>query len=211
MAIHEDLIYFLKNGRLENINYGITKEQLLEILGEPDYINPHSWADLYEYGSFEFYVWKETWKNIDSERLRCIVVNNPKSYSRNGKLLFKFYGWTTRLTIEEAIAFLNKHNIKYEEKQYPFDNDPLENDVRSFITEGKVFIQFRDWELTGKFTLYKFGREVDLNPVKPPTKQLSFEIEESYFQQLRDKSEKTKISIANLCREIVEKHLEDNN
>jgi hypothetical protein len=210
MAIHEDLIYFLKNGKLKNINYGVTKEQLTKLLGAPEYTYLTKGADLYGYDNFEFYIRKETWKNNKSERLECIVVNNPKSYSRKGNLFFKSYGWTTKLTIEKAIAFLNKHEIKFEEKEYPFEKDSLENDVRSFVTEGKVFIQFRDWELTGNFMLYKFGREVELSSIKPPTKQISFEIEEVYYKQLKYTAEKTKVSIANLCREIVENHLENN-
>lgn len=211
MIIYEDLIYFLKNGKLENINYGITREQLTELLGAPDYTNFTKWADLYGYNNFEFYIWKESWKNNRSERLRCITVNNPKSYSKKENLLFKSHGWTTKLTIEKAILFLNKHNIKFEEKEYPFENDPLEKDVRSFLTEGKVFVQFVDWELTGNFALYKFGREVELNSRKPATKQISFEIEETYYEQLRQNAEKTKTSVANQCREIIEKHLESKN
>ena len=104
------------------------------------------------------------------------------------------------------MEFLNKHNIKFKEIPYLGGND-----CRQFRTEGNVHIQFVDFEETGNFTFYKISREVELSPFKPPTKQVSFEIEEKFYEQLREKAEKTKISIANLCREIIEKHLESNN
>ena len=69
-------------------------------------------------------------------------------------------------------------------------------------------MQFVDFEEVGNFTFYKISREVELSPLKPPTKQISFEIEETYYEQLRTEAEITKISIANLCREIIENHLE---
>lgn len=205
MAIQENLIYFLKNGRLENINFGITKEQLIEILGVPEYVSRHSFADFYRYGDFEFYILKENWKTIKSERFFCILIYVSEFYIEKENFTFQSYGWTNKLSIEEAISFLNEHQIKFEEK-----SEPDENDVRSIYTEGNVFIQFRDWEETGKLTLYKYGRKVELNPIKPLTKQVSFEIEEIYYEQLRNEAEKTRISIANLCREIVEKHLKSN-
>jgi hypothetical protein len=206
MVIREDLVYFLKNGRLKNINFGVTEKQLIEILRAPDEITRHKWGDLYRYANFEFYLWKEEWKGLRSERLFAVYTYNPQFDSEIGNFVFNAYGWTNELTVEEAISFLNDYGIDFEEKT---ESDDL--DSRVFLTEGKVFIQFGDWKQTGKFTLYKFGRSIELGSIKPPTKQVSFEIEEDFYKQLRAKAQTTRKSIAYLCREIIEKHLEDNN
>lgn len=205
MAIQKDLIYFLKNGKLENINFGITSEQLVEMLGEPDFVNRNKVVDRYDYGYFEFYVWKEEWKGKRTERLRCIVANRPKLKLNRKNLRFKTHRWTIKLTFEEAINFLNKNEIKFIENLLSYTDE-----YRSLITESKVYIDFIDVKNDGNFSLFKFGREVELNSIKPSTKQVSFEIEEDYYKQLKDRAEKTKISIATLCREIVENHLENN-
>ncbi|HEX8247490.1 MAG TPA: hypothetical protein VF599_04840 [Pyrinomonadaceae bacterium] len=211
MAIREDLVYFLKNGRLKNINFGATERQLIELLGKPDELAQFKWGDKYTYANFEFYLWKEEWKGLRSERLFAVYTYNPQSAgSAKGNFVFKAYGWTNELTVEEAIGFLQEHKIDFEEK-----NDPEDAGARNLYTEGNVFIQFRDgirdWEKTGKFTLYKFGRSIELSSVKPLTKQVSFEIEEDFYKRLRAKAQTTGKSIAYLCREIIENHLEDNN
>ena len=74
MTIEEDLIYFLKNGKLKNINFAITEKQLAEILGETNSIFKHKYADLYQYGFFEFLMWKDD----NTEKLKCITINRPK-------------------------------------------------------------------------------------------------------------------------------------
>lgn len=206
MAVEENLVYFLKTGRLKNINFGITKDQLTELLGEPKDISRNSFADIYRYQDFEFYILKEKWKNTKRERFFCLLTYTLETFSEQGSFVFNTYNWTNKLTIEEAILFLDNHEIGFNER-----NEFDEEDVRSIYTEGDVFIQFRDWKEVGKFTLYKFGRKVELNPIKPPTKQVSFEIEETFYNKLKEKAEKTRISIANLCREIIEKDLENNN
>jgi hypothetical protein len=207
MAIREDLVYFLKNGKLENINFGITRKDLFQLVGEPE-----SWqtdrtkynAELYFYNNFEFYFEDKT----KDSRLIYIQVNYPSSYSRKGSLIFRSYNWTTNLTIEKAKKFLNKHKIKVEKKSNPVDADifcclETESGVKIFFTNQN------DDETT--WTLYSFGKAVELISKKTPTKQVSFEIEKKFYEQLREKAENTKTSIANLCREIVEKHLENNN
>src|SRR5687768_4964880 len=121
MAIHEDLIYFLKNGRFENINFGITREQLVELIGEPeDWQNSKSKykAGFYVYNSFEFYFEDYT---KDARLTSIKTVNYPTSYARKGNLVFRSYNWTASLTIEKAFKFLNKHKINFEKKSHSID------------------------------------------------------------------------------------------
>lgn len=206
MAIHENLIYFLKNGRLENINFGIKREELFPVIGEPDswqYNRTKFNAELYFYDNFEFYFEDKT----KDARLIFIQVNHPSSYSRKGSLMFRSYNWTTNLTIEKAIKFLDKHKIKFKKESKPINEDMFcwletESGVRIYFTNQN--------DNEAVWTLYSFGKNVELTSRKPPTKQISFEIEKTFYEQLRKEAERTKISIANLCREIVEKHLENN-
>ena len=204
MVIHEDLVYLLKNGRFENINFGITKKEFVEILGKPEFENPPGNSIIrFEYDdSFEFYFVLETWKQAKTERFSCVVFR-PKGESKSSVLQFNSYNWTLETSLEKGLNFFSEHDIKFEEIPY------FEKDYREFKTEGNVIVGFIDDEENGNFTFYKISREVELSPFKPPTKQVSFEIEEVYYEQLRKEAEKTRISIANLCREIIEKHLED--
>jgi hypothetical protein len=204
MAIHEDLIYFLKNGRFENINFGITREQLIEIIGEPEFILPEKskMPTLFEYGNVEFYFEDET----KDARLQSIQIDYPVSYSKKGSLIFKSYRWNINLTLDKAIDFLNRQKIKFEEKTYPINVDFW----RLLVTEGGVQIHFTNQRDVNVWELHKFGRTFELNQRKSRTKQVSFEIEEKFYEQLREKAEKTRISIASLCKEIIEKHLEIN-
>jgi hypothetical protein len=204
MAIYEDLVFFLKNGRFENINFGITKKEFVDILGKPEFENPPGNSVIrFEYDdSFEFYFVRETWKELKTERFSCVVFR-PRGELKNSVLQFNSYNWSLGLSLGEGLSFLNENNIRFEEIPY------FEKDYRQFKTEGNVTVGFIDEKENGNFTFYKISREVELSPLKPPTKQLSFEIEEVYYEQLRKEAEKTRISIANLCREIIEKHLED--
>lgn len=210
MKIRENVLYFLKHGKLENVNFGVTKAQLLELLDEPDYLSEHKWADICGYGCFEFYLLKEEWKNHRVERLSVIVANQPFSYETKSNFEFEHRGWTKDLTIEKAVDFLRENDIAFEEQVFDDEDSDDYKDVRILKTEGNVSINFRDWHETGDFVLYQFGRTVELNPIKPPTKQLSFEIEESFYHELRKRSEKTRVSIATICREIIEEHLTQN-
>ena len=205
MTIREDLIYFLKNGKFENINFGITRKEFIEILGKPNFENPpNNLIIRFEHDdNFEFYFWREIWKQEKTERLKCIVFK-PRKSSKISNLDFDFYNCTEELTLEEGLKFLDKNDIKFEEIPYTYGED-----YRVFETEGNVHIGFIDLEENGNFTFYKISREVELSAFKPPTKQISFEIEKTYYEQLRTEAEKTSTSIANLCREIIEKHLEN--
>jgi hypothetical protein len=141
MTIHEDLIYFLKNGKFENIDFGITKEEFIEILGEPEFENPPSNSIIrFEYNdNFEFYFWREIWKQEKRERLSCVIFK-PKGKSKNSKLDFNSYNWTSELTLENGLKFLNQHNIKFEEI-----HDTQAKDYRVFKTETNVYIRFIDY------------------------------------------------------------------
>ena len=210
MLIKEDLIYFLKNGKFEHINFGIRREQLIEILGEPDFIpvKRNVWnAGFYAYDNFEFYF--EIGDYTKNARFASVVLNHPNEY-KNSPINFKSYGWNTNLTLEDGLHFLKENNIEFSEKPFEFGND---GDTKLFETKSGVRIIF-DAQLTEGtvFTFYKLAKSVEFkSPSKPSTKQVSVTIEEKYYEKLRKKAEDTKESIANQCRKIIENYLKEEN
>lgn len=155
MIIREDLIYFLKNGKLQNIDFGISKKELVKLIGEPDSKLPLKKSKgraLYEYDNIEFYFGDE----IENFKLNTVQIDYPIDYSNSGNIVFNGYNWTIKLTLDQAKTFLDKHNIIFEEKPYPFDLDFW----RLFVTEGNTEIHFTNQDDENVWQLHSFGRTV---------------------------------------------------
>lgn len=204
MTIREDLVYFLKNGRFENIDFGITRAQLKSVIGEPDFTLPPKskiWPSLYKYGNLEF--WFED--RYEDARLHGIQFFVPVIYERKGRLIFNSHRWTVELTFEKAIKFLQKHKIGFEEREDYLDF------WRSLETESGVRLDFTNQSDESIWALHWIGKKIELKSRKTPAKQISCEIETRFYEQLKRKAQTTRKSIAHLCREIIEKHLENSN
>lgn len=201
--IKENLTFFLKNGKFEHINFGIKINELIDIIGNPDFVLPEKSKNptLFKYGNVEFYFEDEK----EDARLHFIQIDFPVNYSENSKLVFEGYDWTTELTIENAISFLQKNKINFEEK---IDSNNLEF-WRILQTESGVEIYFTNQRDEEIWELHSFGRSIQLNLRRELKKQISFEIKKKYYEQLRKKSIETKVSIANLSAEIIENYLKD--
>lgn len=154
MIISEDLIYFLKNGKFQNIEFGLTRKELVELIGEPDFTLPLKSRSplLYEYDNIEFYFEDES----ENSKLKTIQVDYPIKYSNEGSIIFNGYNWTIELPLNQAEEFLNKYNINFEEKPYPFDLDFW----RLFVTEGNTEIHFTNQDNENIWQLHSFGRTV---------------------------------------------------
>jgi hypothetical protein len=152
MAISEHLVYFLKNGKFQNIEFGITRKELVELIGKPDFTLPLKSRNpmLYEYDNIEFYFEDES----ENAKLKTIQVDYPIKYSKEGNITFNGYDWTIELTLNQAEEFLNKHNINFEEKPYPFDFDSW----RLLVTEGNTEIHFTNQDDENIWQLHSFGR-----------------------------------------------------
>lgn len=165
MTVKEELIYFLKNGKLENIKFGIKRKELVSLIGEPDFVLPEKskLPTLFEYDNIEFYFEDES----ENARLKTIQIEHPISYSKNGNLVFESYGWNTNLNLEEAIEFLKNHRIEFEEKPDPNNPDLF----RRLITDSDVFIYFTNQSDDKNWRLYSLGRTIQIqNPIKLQTK-----------------------------------------
>jgi hypothetical protein len=111
--VKEDLICFLKHGKLENISFDMTREDLIKLLGEPDYCgipDGSTLSALLQYADYEFY--------FEIERANAKVVqfqvNHPIAYPKSCPLIFNGYDWTIKtMNITKAADFLNAHRISY--------------------------------------------------------------------------------------------------
>lgn len=156
MAVKEQLKDFLKLGLLENISYGLTRDELTKILGDTDWkhfsSNKDKHPSIYKYGRLEFYFES---KNKDA-RLSGIMFQPIPSPADNGLLKCNYHRWTKNTDIEKAIEFLKTNDIEFEEKPYEWDKE-----TKLLLTEGKVNIFFDCQQTPGQYVLHKAGRFVD--------------------------------------------------
>jgi len=179
MAVYENLIYFLENGKFENINFGITRGQLIKKIGKPDFTlhRKSKMPTLLKYDNIEFYFEDES----ENARLQRIQIDHPIKYSGKGSLIFHSYRWTVKLTIEQAINFLNKHKIEFEETTYPQDVDFW----RLLEIKSGVQIHFTNQTDENVWYFQSLGRSIELNSKKMRTKQISCEVEAGFYEQLK--------------------------
>ncbi len=156
MAAKEQLKDFFKLGVLENISYGLTRDDLTKILGDTDWkyfsSNKDKYASMYKYGRLEFYFDS---KNEDA-RLSGILFQPLSSPADNGLLKCNYHRWTNNTDIEKAIEFLKINDIEFEEKPYEWNKE-----TKVLLTEGKVNIFFDCQQTPGHYVLHKAGRFVD--------------------------------------------------
>lgn len=160
MTIQEDLVYFLRNGKFENINFGITRLQLNDLIGEPDFTLPEKskTPTLFEYDNIEFYFEDKS----EDARLKTIQIDYPIKYSKKGRLIFNSHRWAIKLTIEQAIKFMQTHKIGFEEKP-----DSLNLDFwRLLETESGVQIHFTNQRDENVWELHKFGKSIEFESRK---------------------------------------------
>jgi hypothetical protein len=157
MIIKEQLKDFFKLGLLDNISYGLTRDELTNILGDTDWkhfsSNKDKFPSMYKYGRLEFYF---TSNNKDAG-LSGIMFQPIPFPANNCLLKCNYHRLTKNTDIEKAIEFLKTNNIEYEEKPYEWDKN-----AKLLFTEGKVNIFFDCQETLGYYVLHKAGRFVDL-------------------------------------------------
>jgi hypothetical protein len=157
MLIKEQLKSFLKSGVLQNVDFGISRVELTDLLGETDWkhfsLKKDKYPSIYKYGRLEFY-----FENGDMDaRLNGIMFQPIPSPADNGLLKCSYNRWRSKTDIAEAIKSLKINNIKYEERPYEWDNE-----TKLLFTEGQVNIFFDCQEEPGHYVLHKAGRFVQL-------------------------------------------------
>jgi hypothetical protein len=156
MTVEEQLKYFFKTGLLENISFGMSRDELTKLLGDTDWkhfsSNKDKYPSIYKYGRLEFYFESE---NTDA-RLSGIMFQPIPSPADNGLLSCNYHRLTKNTDLKRAVDFLNKNNIKFEEEPYKWDNE-----TKLILTEGKVNIFFDCQQKPGHYVLHKAGRFID--------------------------------------------------
>jgi len=151
MIIHEDLKDFLKIGHFKNIQYGLTRNELIGLLGETDWkflssdddINP----SIYKYGKIEFY-----FEENSDNKLSGIMFQPIPSPAESGNLKCNYIEWTNETDLEKVTEFLKANGIKFHEKSHP------DKEAKVLLTEGEVEILFDCQETPGQFFLHKLGK-----------------------------------------------------
>jgi hypothetical protein len=148
-AIEEDLIYFLKHGEMENFPLGINRQTMFEILGEPEWDNcREEFCHILGYGNFEFYFMEPG----EAEWLSSIKKSSFQDKYRGKQLDFEPYNWSSKLTIEEASAFLRLNEIAFRMVEVRFEEE------RELFTESGVRLVFssENYDPEGPFFLVSF-------------------------------------------------------
>ncbi|HYG14314.1 MAG TPA: hypothetical protein VEC12_01075 [Bacteroidia bacterium] len=137
MLIKETMKDFLKNGSFQNISFGITRKDFLQLMGGVQcehYSFPESkFSGIYKYGMVEFYFDD---KSEDDELLFIMFqpwVGRCKRYN----FRINYNGWDKNLSIENAKNLLKQYSIEFVEEQSKYDEK-----VMHLITESGVNICF---------------------------------------------------------------------
>lgn len=145
--VKENLLFFLKNGYLENFPFGISKFDLIEKLGEPEFESEKRGDFQYlEYNCVEFY--------FQSEKLVNVLIY-PNRLDESSRLKFENYGWNIDSTLDDVITFLKNHQIEFEEKSYQLEF------YRLFKTENDVEIYFTNQESENVWLLHCLGKTIE--------------------------------------------------
>ncbi|MEO8147360.1 MAG: hypothetical protein ABI723_06975 [Bacteroidia bacterium] len=164
MIVKEQLKYFFKTGLLKNISYGLTRNELTNILGNTDWKHFSSNRDffpvIYKYGRLEFYFENKT----KAAKLNGVMFQPIPSSAINGNLNCNYHRLTKNTDIKKAIQFLKINNIKFEEKPNEWDNES-----RLLLTEGNVSIFFDCQKTAGHYLLHKAGKFIIENEPLNPT------------------------------------------
>lgn len=158
MIIREQLKYYFKTGRLKNIEFGLTQEKLIELLGETNWKFYSGWKFypsevdkfplIIKYDRIEFY-FRDT-------AMYGIMFQPIPAPTDRGNLRCNYHRLTRKTTIETVIQFLVKNNINFEEKPAYWDDE-----VRLLLTEGDVWIVFDCQKKAGHYVLHKTESFID--------------------------------------------------
>lgn len=155
MIIKEDIRYFLKHGNFEHVPFGLSKSELLEMLGETKnfrYTAPtDTFPSVYCYGRIEFHFHKykkSTFRGATFEPER------PEVDKMNWD--FNAFRWAMGMTRKKAITFLRNNGIRFIDKKYSHERKAWELE-----TEGGVRLFFVNEESPDTYLLKRFERFVD--------------------------------------------------
>ena len=198
---------FLKSGKfgeLEEIRFGILRADLFEILGETEWIHYSSKKSkhpaIYRYGLVEFY-----FEEGEDGRLNGIQICPIYQEADLNKLNIDYGIYKSEIGYENCLKHLKNLSIGYDKVVSKYDT----KDVRRIKTEGNVNLIFSENE--NEIVLYKISKFVDLGYHKPEMKQISFSVSAQNYELIRNMAKMKKISISNICKQIIEENINKNN
>jgi len=144
--VNEQLKYYFKTGKFKHVEFGFTREKLIELLGETSwkfpFVDDDKFPTIIKFDRIEFYF---TDTSLYGIMYQPITLGVDK-----GNLRCNYHRMTRKTTIETVIQFLVKNNINFEEKPAYWDDE-----VRLLLTEGNVWLCFDCQKKKGHFVLHK--------------------------------------------------------
>ncbi len=133
----EDILYFLRNGRLKAIAYRAEKKNIVDTFGTPDYESDIKFNfQRIDYNGIQFY--------FESEELVNIQIYPCEDWV-----------WNHALTIDNALNILNNHQIEFAEIQSEVDF------FRNFKTSSRVEMYFTNQDDEKTWLLHCFGKSIE--------------------------------------------------
>ncbi len=156
MITKEDIRFFLKHGTLENIPFGVTREELEDKLGKAGKIKFASAKDtfpsVFVYGRVEFHFAK--YKKAVFYGIKFDPWVDPVE---RGNLDFNAFQWAKEMTRKKSITFLRNNKIKFLDKKFSHDDKAWELE-----TEGGVRLFYANQESPDVYQLKRFERFIQL-------------------------------------------------
>jgi hypothetical protein len=154
MTLREDLKYFLKTGRLKNVEFGITRSQLIDKCGNTEWLHYTSskskYPSIYKFGRFEFY-----FDEGSKGKLIGMMFQPIPTPAENGNMLFNYNRLNYNTSINKLKDYLTSLNINFKELDDEFDKE-----LKLIITEGDVTM-FLDCQNSNQYVLHKAGRFIE--------------------------------------------------
>jgi len=197
------ILDFLKHGRFGNskeINFGMNRSMLKNILGETDYIfftNQNSkYPSIYKYGKVEFYFEEGIKGRLFGIQIKPTIDEAPLL---NLNINYDFV--EASLNYEQTLSHLESNSIEYELFDFKYDDT---SDPKRIITKGEVQLIF-DIE----FGIEKVNKFVELESLSPDEEQINLSIPKSKYDILRKESLYTGVSIQKICSKIIINNLNE--
>jgi hypothetical protein len=114
--MHLDMKAFLLTGQFEPVTFGLTRQQLVAILGEPDDWGGHKKmhkAPVWLYGSFEFYFPKY------GDGITTIFSDHLDPFKGSANLRLDPWILSADLSLPKAETILNSEAIVYDRHELP--------------------------------------------------------------------------------------------
>ena len=201
---------FLRTGVFGPVKFGMTREELKAILGEPCYCHQRrkdNHPTIFQYGDFEFY-----FLSSQDNRLCSIYLHHFNEIKGNERLNVEPWGLKGQMSLSEVEGRLNASGIPFQHTHHP---NP---DMVCLTTDSGVEIGFcKEPGSAGlpQSGLYYISRSLRQEmETSYPVKQVSVTIPEMVYEKIRRTSLKRRQKISKMCSEwIIEKasQLEDEN